>query len=284
MMSSFENIPFEWFILSKQPRSLYHSSPMSRPVSKSFNRISDFIFPDTVHIHFPSSNYLQQQQERHFNSQRHQQTENYNSPVSNPCDLIIVEHLPVKQLDNVDMLYREKYDEPNQRIRRRYPSNLDEQRLPLNENTSIGSKYRSTTYRDKQRDKRKRHTTDNVYHSLLKSMLDKDHKQQQQQQNKNVKDSNYILSYKTTLDPITDSESMASIDQRNRKQYINGSSRYRSLNHGTLPVRHARRERVRQMSSTISTRDSSSDTECVDTHPKTMNSNYYQYDSPVREI
>ena len=57
-MYNYETLPSEWFTSRKRPRSYQYLPPMSRPVSKSFNRISDFIFPDTVHIR------LQQQQQQ----------------------------------------------------------------------------------------------------------------------------------------------------------------------------------------------------------------------------
>ncbi|CAF3391869.1 unnamed protein product [Rotaria sp. Silwood1] len=281
-MYSYEHIPVEWFTSNRRLRSSKYPPPMSRPVSKSFNRISDFIFPDTVHVHFRSSSssfrhqeqQQQQQQQQQPIFQRYQRTENYSLPVLNQRDLIIVERLPVEELDDIDLLYREQYYEPNRQIQRRYASTIDERRLPSNEKISTGLKNRSVAYREKFRDRRKRHTTDNAYHSMLKSIIEKD-----QQQYTNDRNSNYILSYRTTLEPITDSESMTSINQQNQqKQYNNDTSRYRVPINGTIPIINEK-IRSRQFSSTVSTRDSSSDTDITDRRPKIINSTNYQQDS-----
>ncbi|CAF1176092.1 unnamed protein product [Rotaria sordida] len=273
-MYSYEHIPVEWFTSNRRPQTSNYPPPppMSRPVSKSFNRISDFIFPDTVHVRFRSSSrQQQQQQQQRLIFPRYQRTENYSLPALNQRDLIIVERLPVEELDDVDLLYREQYYEPNQQIQRCYTSTIDQRRLPSYEKISTGLKNRSVAYREKFRDRKKRHTTDNAYHSMLKSILEKD-----QQPYMNDKNSNYILSYRTTLDPITDSESMTSINQQ--KQYNNDTSNYRVPINGTIPNANEK-IRSRQFSSTISTRDSSSDTDITERRPKIMNSTYYQQDS-----
>ncbi len=256
MMYNYENIPSDWFVSGRRSRSSYYPPPMSRPVSKSFNRISDFIFPDTVHIRFPSSHHQQQSIPR-----RYQRTDNYSLPVLNQHhlnqrDLVIVERLPVEEFNNVDLLYREQYYQPKRQTRRRYSSIIDERRGP------IGLANRSAAYRERVRDKRKRHTIDNAYHSMLKSMLEED---EQQQKSTNARDSNYILSYQTTLDPITDSESMTSIHQQ--QKHINDISHCRVPINGTIPIMtEYERTRQRQYSSTISSRDSSSDTDITDRH------------------
>ena len=249
-MYNYENIPVEWFTSGRQSRSYYNQPlPMSRPVSKSFNRISDFIFPDTVHIRFPTS-------------QRYQRTDNYSLPVLNRRDLVIVEHLPVEEFDNIDLIYREQsYQPSNRQIRRRYSSIIDERRIPSHEKLSIGLAQRSSGYRERIRDRRKRHTTDNAYHSMLKSMLEEEDEQQLINEHKN---SNYILSYKTTLDTITDSESQTSIDQQQQQHQksINNIQHYRVPINGTIPIiTEHDRSRQRQYSSTLSSRDSSSDTD-----------------------
>jgi hypothetical protein len=252
-MYSHENLPIDWFT----PRSSHYPLPMSRPVSKSFNRISDFIFPDTVHIRCP------QQQQYQSVDRGYRRTENYSLPAlnrHNQRDLVIVEHLPAEEFGNIDLLYREQ---PNRQIRRRYSSIIDERRLTSDEAN------RSAGYRERIRDRRKRHTTDNAYHSMLKSMLEED-----EQQYPNDKNSNFILSYKTTLDPITDSESMTS-----EYQQINDMSHSRVPINGTIPMMTEReRTRQRQHSSSISSRDSSSDTDIME---RRRNSNHYQQDSSV---
>jgi hypothetical protein len=274
-MYNYENIPIEWFTSGRRSRSSYYPPPMSRPVSKSFNRISDFIFPDTVHIRFPSH---QQQQPI---SRRYQRTDNYSLPVLNrhnlnQRDLIIVERLPPKEFDNIDLLYSEQYSKPNRKVRRRHPSTIDERRIPSNERISLGLANRSAAYRERVRDKRKRHTTDNAYHSMLKSMLEED----EQQQFTNDKDSNYILSYQTTLDPITDSESMTSVHQQ--QKHMNDISHYRVPINGTIPsMTEHERLRQRQHSSSISSRDSSSDTDITERHPIIMSNVHYQQNSSI---
>ena len=142
----------------------------------------------------------------------------------------------------------------------------------MKNDNSIGLANRSASYRERVRDRRKRHTTDNAYHSMLKSMIEED-----EQQYPNNQNSNYILSYKTTLDPITDSESMTSIHQ-----HVNDMSHNRVPINGTIPMMIEReRTRQRQRSSTISSRDSSSDTDIME---RRMNSNHYQQDSSVRHL
>jgi hypothetical protein len=283
-----ENIPVEWFTSRRQPRPSRYPPPMSRPVSKSFNRISDFIFPDSVHVH------LRQEQQPAF--RRYPRTENYSLPALNRShlnqrDLIIVERLPVEELDNIDLIYREQHYQPNRQVRRRYSSAIDERRVPFNARPSIDLANRSINYRERTRDRRKRHTTDNVYHSMLKSMLEED----EEQQYPNDRDPNYILSYRTTLDPITDSESMASIHHHHQQQQqpINDISleEWKRQTHcrvpinGTLPIMtEHERSRQRQRSSSISTRDSSSDTEITERHPSTMSHTHYQQNSSVINI
>lgn len=274
-MYSYEYVPFEWFAPRRQarPSNYRYQPPMSRPVSKTFNRISDFIFPDTVHVRCPGY------QNQKFTNQRYQRTDNYSLPVLNQRDLIIVEHLPADELNNIDLIYREQYYEPNRRIRRRHTSIIDEDRISSNEKYLNGLKTRPVAYREKLREKRKRHTTDNVYHSIIKTVIDKD--QQHYKQNRNP---NYILSYRTTLDPITDSESMTSINEENhQRRHNNDTSNYRVC---VNRIESTTNEHVRsrQFSSTISTQDSSSDTEITERHPKVMNCIRYQQDSSVRDL
>jgi hypothetical protein len=261
-MYNYENIPIEWFTSGRQSRSSYYPPPMSRPVSKSFNRISDFIFPDTVHISVP--------QQPPSVLRPYQRTDNYSLPLLNRHDLIIVEHLPAEELNNVNLLYREQYYQPNRQVRRRYSSIIDERRIPYNEKPSINLTNRSASYRERIRDRRKRHTTDNAYHSMLKSMLEED-----EQPMTNIKDPNYILSYNTTLDPITDSESMTSIQQQ---EHIN-----RVPINGTIPMM-TEHSRQRQHSSSISSRDSSSDTDITERPLITMNNSHYQQNSSSTNI
>ncbi|CAF3302384.1 unnamed protein product [Rotaria socialis] len=288
-MYSYEHMPFGGFAPGRRRRTSQYPPSMSRPVSKNFNRISDFIFPDTVHVSLPPSSrqhhhhhhhhqqqQQQQQQRQQFINQRYQRTDNYSLPVLNQRDLIIVERLPIDELDDIDFVYREQYHQPNRSIQRRYSSTGYEYQVLSNEKHSTGLKNRSGAYREKLRDKRKRHTTDNAYHSILKTIVEKD---QQPCKSKSNRNSNLILSYRTTLDPITDSESMTSINQENhQRRHNNDTSRYRVPINGAEPImnEHAR---SRQFSSTISTRDSSSDTEITERHPKTMNCIRYQQDS-----
>jgi hypothetical protein len=272
---------------------------MSRPVSKSFNRISDFIFPDTVHLR------LQQQQQQHPAYQRYQRTENYSLPVLNrhhlnQHDLIVVERLPFEELDNVDFLYREQYQkqqqqqqyQPTRSVRRRYASIADERRAAFNEKMIPGLTTRSAAYRERIRDRRKRHTTDNAYHSLMKSMLEEDEGEESQYMNGDG-GPNYILSYTTTLDPITDSESINSMHQQQQQQQQHSNNisleEWKRQTHnrvpinGTVPVIFEReRPRQRQHSSSLSSRDSSSDTDITERHPTTMNFTPYQSDASVR--
>ncbi len=294
-MYNHETLPSEWFTSRKRPRSYQYLPPMSRPVSKSFNRISDFIFPDTVHI------LLQQQQQPNPAYRRYQRTENYSLPVLNrrslnQHDLIVVERLPLEELDNVDFLYHEQYQrqqqqryQPPRPVRHRYSSTVDEHRPPVNERMTTGLTSRSAAYRERIRDRRKRHTTDNAYHSLMKSMLEED--ESQYIDGDGDGGPNYILSYTTTLDPITDSESIPSIHRRQQQQQTNNISieEWKRQTHnrvpinGTVPVMTEReRPRQRQCSSSLSSRDSSSDTEITERHPKTMNYTQYQHNSAVR--
>ena len=146
----------------KRPR------PMSRPVSKSFNRISDFIFPDTVHIRLPE-----------LPPRDHHHVENYGLPVFNrrsldQHDMIIIERLPAAE--------------------------LVQRRNSLHERVPVGLTSRSSFYRDRMRDRRKRHTTDNVVHSLMKSMTEEDDGPGAM----NKQNIRYPPSYRTTLDPIVD--------------------------------------------------------------------------------
>ncbi|CAF2381007.1 unnamed protein product [Rotaria sp. Silwood2] len=286
-MYNYETLPSEWFTSCKRPRSYYDLLPMSRPVSKSFNRISDFIFPDTVHIR------LHQQQPIY---RRYQRNENYSLPVLNrhnvnQHDLIVVERLPVEDLANVDFLYREQYQnqqqryQPTRQIRRRYSSIIDERRAPFNEKMPTGLVTRPTAYRERLRDRRKRHTTDNAYHSLMKSMLEEEESQYRDTNG----EPNYILSYRTTLDPITDSESVASVNQQQeQQQHTNDISleERKQQTHGRVPINgtipimtERERPRQRQQSSSSSSRDSSSDTDITARHPTTANYTHYQQDS-----
>lgn len=298
-MYNHDSLPSEWFTSRKRPRSYQYLPPMSRPVSKSFNRISDFIFPDTVHIR------LEQQQPVY---RRYQRTENYSLPALNrrnfnQRDLIVVERLPFEELDNIDLLYREQYQRQQQRyqsnrqIRRRYSSTADEQRPAYNGKMATElPPNRSSAYRERIRDRRKRHTTDNAYHSLMKSMLEEDESQY-------VNDEggpNYILSYTTTLDPITDSESITSMNHQQRhhqqqqpQQQTNNISleEWKRQTHGRVPINgtvpimtERERPRQRQRSSSLSSRDSSSDTDITERHPGTMNYAHYQQESSVRNI
>jgi hypothetical protein len=273
---------------------------MSRPVSKSFNRISDFIFPDTVHI------CLQQQQPIY---RRYERNENYSLPVLNrrhlnQRDLIVVERLPFEELDNVDLLYREQYQrqqeqqryQPTRQVRRRYSSIIDEHRPPFDERVTTGLTSRSAAYRERIRDRRKRHTTDNAYHSMMKSMLEEDESQYMNDDGGGGGGGgpNYILSYTTTLDPISDSESMASMHHhQQQQQHTNDISleEWKRQTHvrvpinGTVPVMTEReRPKQRQRSSSLSSRDSSSDTDITERHPTTMNYTHYQQDSAVRNV
>jgi len=281
-MYRYENMPTEWFTLGRRGRPPYYPSQMSRPVSKSFNRISDFIFPDTVHVHFNRRN--QQQQQPNF--RRYQRTENYSLPalnrkIRNQPDLVIVERLPADEFDNVDLLYREQNYQSNRQVRRHCSSITDERRVSSNEKTSTGLPPSRAGFRERIRDRRKRHTTDNAYHSMLKSMLDLN----EQQQYANANDANFILSYKTTLDPITDSESLTSTHQQKQQQYVNDSSHCRVPINGTVPITTDNsRSRHRQRSSTISSRGSSSDTDITDRHPTPNNYNHNQQNSSVRKI
>ena len=261
-----ERVPIEWF-QSRPPHYYHHHHPppppppMSRPVSKSFNRISDFIFPDTMHVSVPPPGYYQQQQPI---PRRYHRTDNYSLPALSrqQQDLVVVERYPAEQFDNVDLLYREQYDQPNRPVRRRYSSIIDERRLPPNDRYSVGLANRSASYRERIRDRRKRHTTDNAYHSMLKSMLEDDENN----------DPNCILSYRTTLDPITDSESMTSLHEQQNKIVHS-----RVPINGTIPTINEReRRRQRQHSSSISSRDSSTDTDITERRPIPMNNSYYQ--------
>lgn len=281
-MYSHEQLPSEWFSSRQRPRSYHYLPPMSRPVSKSFNRISDFIFPDTVHIR------LQQQQMQQPCYQRYHRNENYSLPVLNrrslnQHDLIVVERLPADQLDNVDFLYREQYQQQQQQryqparpVRRRYTSIVNDRQVPSHERLASGLSARSEVYRERIRDRRKRHTTDNAYHSMMKSMLEEEEAQYISDE---AGGPNYILSYTTTLDPITDSESVNSVQQR-QSPYSNNitleewkrQTHVRVPVNGTVPVTVEReRPRARRPSSSLSSRDSSSDTDITERHPTGMN-------------
>lgn len=216
-MYTYENVPIQWC----HPNQYSRPPPMSRPVSKNFNRISDFIYPDTIHIQYPV---------------QYHRTDNYSLPILNRRDLVIVEHLPADQITNTDLLYREQHYQPNRSIRRRYTSIFDERRMP-----SKNLANRSASYRERVRDRRKRHTIDNAYPSMLKT-----------NSNKNEHNPNYILSYRTTLEPISDSESMASLHDQIRVP-ING----------TTTSREYFRQQQQHDSSSISSRDSSTDTEII---------------------
>jgi hypothetical protein len=306
-MYNYENLPSEWFSSRKRPRSYHYLPPMARPVSKSFNRISDFIFPDTVHIRLQQQQQLQQQY-----YQRYQRNENYSLPVLNrrslnQHDLIVVERLPMDQLDSVDFLYREQYQQQHHQhqhqqqqqqryqssrpVRRRYTSIANERHVPSSEKLVPGLATRSDAYRERIRDRRKRHTTDNAYHSMMKSMLEEEESQYITGEGG---EPNYILSYTTTLDPITDSESVNSVQQQSppqHPQYANNISpeEWKRQTHarvpvnGTVPVMMEReRARARERSSSLSSRDSSSDTDITERHPTAMNYSHYQQDASVR--
>lgn len=261
-MYNYENTPVEWFTSGRRSKSCYYPPPMSKPVSKSFNRISDFIFPDTVHLRFPHPPVRQPSSSSIYRQYR--RTDNYSLPALNRRDLVIVERLPAEDVDNIDLLYREQYYQPNRHVQRRYSSILDERRIPSNEKISVGLANRSAGYRERIRDRRKRHTTDNAYHSMLKTMLE----EEDEQQYTNNKDPNYILSYRTTLDPITDSESITSIHQQQQQKHINNSSHYRVPINGTIPIiTEHKRLKQRHYSSSISSEDSSSDTDITARHP-----------------
>ncbi|UJR10433.1 hypothetical protein I4U23_014637 [Adineta vaga] len=288
-MNTYENIPTAWFTSERRGRSSYHPpTRMSRPVSKSFNRISDFIYPDTIHIRFspPPPPPLEDQS-------TYERIENFNLPVLNrqkghPPDLIIIERLSAAELDNLDLLYRERNHQYNRQLRRRYSSIIDDRQPgpaqpppPPPPAAAAASKDTSTTkvatrsaaFREKLRDRRKRHTMDNVYHSMLKTMLDSD----EQQTHSNDKNPSFILSYRTTLDPITDSESMTSIHQ---KRHVKETSHGRVPINGTLPVTSGcKRSKNRFCSSTISSQDTSSDTDFTDGQTLTMNSSQNQQTS-----
>jgi len=312
-MHSYERLPSEWFTSRKRPRSYNYLPPMSQPVSKSFNRISDFIFPDTVHVRL-----------HHQTSQpvfrRYRRTENYSLPVMNRNDLhrrdlIVVERVPYDELDDLDLIYREQqnqqqfYHHPEQHqqqrypstrsIRRRYSSIVDEGRAPINERITNGLTARSAAYRERMRDRRKRHTTDNVYHSMMKSMLEEEYDDADDDETvqMNLGQPNYILSYTTTLDPITDSESLASIHQQrpiSSSQYQTHISSNEFQRHNLpirvpvngiiqplTPERERERPRQRQRSSSLSSRDSSSDTDITERHPTAMKFSDYQHDSSL---
>ncbi|CAF0848573.1 unnamed protein product [Adineta ricciae] len=291
-MNTYENIPSAWFTSDRRERSSYHSARMSRPVSKSFNRISDFIFPDTIHIRFspPPPPPLEDQS-------TYERIENVNSSVVHrqkcyPPDLIIVERLSAAELDNIDLLYRERNHQNNRQLRRRYSSILDDRYFagtippsqppsqpatPSSPPTKVAT--RSAAFREKIRDRRKRHTMDNVYHSMLRTMIDSG---DEQQSNSNGKHPSFILSYRTTLDPITDSESMTSIpQQQNTKETSHG----RVPINGTLPTMcERRRSKHRLCSSTISSHDTSSDTDMTDRQTLTMNSSFVNSSETSRTL
>ncbi|CAF3310005.1 unnamed protein product [Rotaria socialis] len=298
-MYNHEKLPSEWFSSRKRPRSYHFMPPMSRPVSKNFNRISDFIFPDTIHVRLAQEQQQQQwQQQQHPGYRHYQRAENFSLPILNrrslnQHDLIIVERLPFQELANGDFLYREQHAQEQQKrryqsdrqIRRRYSSIVDERRAPFHEKTPTELVARSSAFRERMRDRRKRHTTDNAYHSLMKSMLEEDESQLINE----ADEPNYILSYTTTLDPISDSESMTSLRQQQQQQQITNhisSEQWKQPAHGrvptngTVPVMIEREHpRQREHSSSISSRDSSSDTDITERHPATMKVIQYQQDS-----
>ena len=313
-----EQLPSEWFTSRKRPRSYNYLPPMSRPVSKSFNRISDFIFPDTVHVRLH-----QQASQPVF--RRYHRTENYSLPAMSRNDLrhrdlIVVERVPYDELDDLDLIYREQqqqsqrqlyhHQEQQQRqqqqrypstrsIRRRYSSIVDEGRAPINERITNGLTARSAAYRERLRDRRKRHTTDNAYHSMMKSMLEEEYDDaadDDETAQMNLGQPNYILSYTTTLDPITDSESLASIHQQrpiSSSQYQThlASNEFQRHNPIRVPVNtniepltsERERARQRQLSSSLSSRDSSSDTDITERHPAAMKFSDYQQDASVSD-
>ena len=301
-MYSYENLPSEWFTSRQRPRSYQYLPPMSRPVSKSFNRISDFIFPDTVHIRLHEQLMQQQrQQQQQAGFRRYQRSENYSLPVLNrhnlhQRDLIVVERVPFEELNDINLLYREQnqrqayHQHPDyqstQSVRRRYSSIVDEGRAPVNERITNGLTTRSAAYRERVRDRRKRHTTDNAYHSMMRSMLEEE--EEDESQDPNAGGPNYILSYTTTLDPITDSESITSIQQRQQQISNISLEAWKRQNHGRVPVNgtipivtERERPRQRQQSSSLSSRDSSSDTDITERHPAPMHHIDYQQDSSV---
>ena len=326
-MYSHEHLPSEWFASRKRPRSYNHLPPMSRPVSKSFNRISDFIFPDTVHIRLQQQQQQLRQQQQHWQWQqqqqppafrRYQRAENYSLPVLNRQnrhyrDLIVVERVPVADLDNIDVLYREQqqnqhYDQQqrypsNRSLRRRYSSNADEPQPGYDARMTTGLTGRSAAYRERLRDRRKRHTTDNAYHSMMKLMLEEDEEEGDESRGTNNGGPNYILSYTTTLDPISDSESGTSIHQARQQQTPDGHNitleEWKRQTHGRVPMNGSipltverERQRQRQHSSSLSSRDSSSDTDITARHVTTTNTTtattvtnqaHYQPESSVRD-
>ena len=274
-----EPVPVDWFHSRAPhypPRRPRPPPPMSRPISKSFNRISDFIFPDSMHVGFHPPPAPPQHKEQHlYLDQRYRRTDNYSLPLlnrhhPNQHDFIILERTPTEQFSHVDGFYHRQYDQSNQQDRRRYSSIVDERRVP-----PTGPTNRSMPYRDR----RKRHTTDNAYHSILKSMLDQDITHRYP--SRTNRDSNYPPSYRTTLEPITDSESMTSIHERTTTNLAHNRV---PINGNTIPVITDReRRKVRQHSSSISSRDSSSDTDITERHPLTINKTYYEQNSSIWE-
>lgn len=164
-MHPYENLPMEFYTVQRRPRSAQYP----RPVSKNFNRISDFIFPDTVHVRLP------EQEQNPFPPHYHR-THNYSLPMLNRSnndqrDLIVVERLPpAHDFDQVNFLYQEHSYHPVRPVRRRYSSYIDEQRSV----NPSGFVYRPTVCRDRIRERRKRHTTDNNYNSVLRSMIEEE--------------------------------------------------------------------------------------------------------------
>ena len=299
-----EYLPSEWFTSRKRPRSYQQIPPMSRPVSKSFNRISDFIFPDTIHIKL-------HQQTQKSSTRRYDRNENYSLPVLNRYnpqqrDLIVVERVPFEQLNHMDMLYREQHrhqlyqQEQQQReperyqsfrpVRRRYSSITDEGRPIFNEKITKGLTARPGLHRERVHDRRKRHTTDNAYHSMMRSMLEED----EESQHMNMGEQNYILSYTTTLDPITDSESLASVNQH--QPYVNPTNgftfdEWKRQTHGRVPINGTMpapddhdRTRQRHESSSLSSRDSSTDTDITERNPSKINYDDYRKDVSVSNV
>lgn len=273
-MNTYENIPAAWFTMNPRGRPSRHPPRLSRPVSKSFNRISDFIFPDTIRVQF--SPHASPKQHSTYDRMRQHTLPVLNRSKGYQPDLIIVERLSAADLDNVDLLYRERNHPFNRQLRRRYSSIIDDRQVFSPETPSPGITTRSAAFREKIRDRRKRHTMDNVYHSMLKSMLDVD----EQKSPSHGKNPSYILSYRTTLDPITDSESMTSLHQ----QQAHASE----TSHGRVPVNGAApaandegRARRRHRSSLNSSEESSNDSDITDKPSQTMSASQKQQTPPV---
>lgn len=234
-MYAYDTMPTEWYTVQRRPRSFQ----CPRPVSKNFNRISDFIFPDAIHVRLP-------EQDTHYIPARYHRADNYSLPILNRYnidqhDMIIVERLPPPDpFDNIDLLYHEHSYQPHRPVRRRYSSYVDEHRVPM----STGFVYRPAVFRDRIRERRKRHTTDDAYHSILKSMIE------EEEQVDELIANDPMNSYKETSPSKTYS---------------------RTSNPTSIPI-HVERSRSRQRNSSISSRDSSSDTDTTDRNPITVKS------------